>query len=211
VLPRFAERRDKRDKEKAERLELAVYRALARRSPPRRVDPSYVITPQGERTPAQLIAAARHAPRRDGAAIFKQRVQELAQAALALFVRGRSDRQLERTIGSAPVMRVLFKGMERSFVPERAELFKGEIQYELNGASEGRNWVIRIENGKAVTFPGHSTDPAVTFKMSIPTFARIAAGELHPAKAMFEGQLEVEGDFEVAARMPDMFGQQSLI
>jgi hypothetical protein len=40
---------------------------------------------------------------------------------------------------------------------------------------------------------------------------RIAAGEVHPAKAMFEGQLDVEGDFELAARLPDMFGQQSLI
>jgi hypothetical protein len=34
---------------------------------------------------------------------------------------------------------------------------------------------------------------------------------LHPAKAMFEGDLVIEGDFEVVARLPDMFGQQSLI
>jgi alkanesulfonate monooxygenase SsuD/methylene tetrahydromethanopterin reductase-like flavin-dependent oxidoreductase (luciferase family)/putative sterol carrier protein len=211
VLPRFVERREKREAEKQERLAEACERALARRASARRADPSYVITPQGERTPAQLISAARHASHPDGTAVFKQRAQELAQAALALFVRGRSDRQLERTIGSRPAMRVLFKGMERAFVPERAELFKGDIQYELNGTGEARNWVVRIDNGRAVTFPGRSSDPAVTFRMSIPTFARIAAGEVHPAKAMFEGQLQVDGDFEVASRLPDMFGQQSLI
>ena len=52
---------------------------------------------------------------------------------------------------------------------------------------------------------------AVTFRLSVPTFARIAAGELHPAKAMFNGDMEIDGDFEVASRMPDMFGQESLI
>jgi alkanesulfonate monooxygenase SsuD/methylene tetrahydromethanopterin reductase-like flavin-dependent oxidoreductase (luciferase family) len=211
VLPRFAERREKREAEKRERLAEACERALARRSPARRADPSYAITPQGERTPAQLISAARRASAGDGRPSLQERVQQLGQAALALFVRGRSDRQLERTVGSRPAMRVLFKGFERAFQPERAELFKGDIQYELNGTAEARNWVVRVANGRAETFPGRSSDPAVTFRMSIPTFARIAAGEVHPAKAMFEGDLVVEGDFEVAARLPDMFGQQSLI
>jgi alkanesulfonate monooxygenase SsuD/methylene tetrahydromethanopterin reductase-like flavin-dependent oxidoreductase (luciferase family)/putative sterol carrier protein len=210
VLPRFVERREKREADKQTRLAEASERALTRRSPPRRSDPSYLITPQGERTPAQLISAARRAGR-DGRPSLRERAQELGQAVLALFVRGRSDQQLERTIGSRPAMRIIFKGMERAFQPDRAELFKGEIQYELNGAGEPRNWVIRIDNGRAETFPGHSSDPTVTFRMSIPTFARIAAGEVHPAKAMFEGDLEIEGDFEVAARLPDMFGQQSLI
>jgi hypothetical protein len=34
---------------------------------------------------------------------------------------------------------------------------------------------------------------------------------MHPAKAMFNGDMEIVGDFEVASRMPDMFGQESLI
>jgi putative sterol carrier protein len=35
----------------------------------------------------------------------------------------------------------------------------------------------------------------------------MAAGELDPARAMFDGTLVVEGDFAVAARLGDMFGQ----
>jgi alkanesulfonate monooxygenase SsuD/methylene tetrahydromethanopterin reductase-like flavin-dependent oxidoreductase (luciferase family)/putative sterol carrier protein len=213
VLPEFADRREKREAEKRERLAEASERALARRSPPRRSDPNYVITPQGEPRPAQLISAARRADeaRRNGRPSLQQRMTEWGQAALAAFVRGRSDRQLERTIGSRPAMRAIFKGMERAFVPERADHFKGEIQYELNGSRGSRNWVISIDKGRVRTYEGRATDPAVTFRMALPTFARIAAGELHPAKAMFAGQLEVDGDFEVAARMPDMFGQQSLV
>jgi alkanesulfonate monooxygenase SsuD/methylene tetrahydromethanopterin reductase-like flavin-dependent oxidoreductase (luciferase family)/putative sterol carrier protein len=211
VLPRFAERRVRREAEKRERLEAACERALARRSPPRRADPSYVITPQGERTSAQSIAAARRAANGNGRRSVQEVAQQLGQGALALFVRGRSDAQLERTIGSRPGLRVLFKGMERSFQPDRAELFRGEIQYELNGSGDARNWVVRIADGKAEAHPGRASDPAVTFRMSVPTFARIAAGEVQPERAMFQGQLEVDGDFEVAARLPDMFGQQSLI
>jgi alkanesulfonate monooxygenase SsuD/methylene tetrahydromethanopterin reductase-like flavin-dependent oxidoreductase (luciferase family)/putative sterol carrier protein len=212
VLPEFAERRDKREAEKQERLAEACEKAIARRSPPRRSDPNYVIMPQGEPKPAQLISAARRAGQAQAVRqSIKQRMTELGQAALAAFVRGRSDRQLERTIGSRPAMRAIFKGMERAFVPERAELFKGEIQYELNGRGASRNWVIRVENGRAEAYEGQAADPAVTFRMDVPTFARIAAGEMHPAKAMFNGDMEIAGDFEVASRMPDMFGQDSLI
>jgi alkanesulfonate monooxygenase SsuD/methylene tetrahydromethanopterin reductase-like flavin-dependent oxidoreductase (luciferase family)/putative sterol carrier protein len=212
VLPEFAERREQCEAEKEERLAEACKRALARRSPPRRSDPGYVITPQGEPRPAQLISAARRADQvGTGRPSLKQRVAEFGQAALATFVRGRSDRQLERTIGSRPAMRAIFKGMERAFVPERAELFKGDIQYELNGSGAARNWVIHVANGRAEAYEGRSSEPSVTFRMSVPTFARIAAGELHPAKAMFNGDMEIDGDFEVASRMPDMFGQESLI
>jgi alkanesulfonate monooxygenase SsuD/methylene tetrahydromethanopterin reductase-like flavin-dependent oxidoreductase (luciferase family) len=211
VLPEFAEGREDREAAKRERLGDACEKAVARRSPARRSDPGYVITPQGEPTPAQLISAARRAESSGGRPSLKQRVSELGQAALAVFVRGRSDRQLERTIGSRPAMRAIFKAMESAFVPERAELFKGEIQYELNGSGAARNWVIRVENGRAEAYEGRATDPAVTFRMTVPTFARIAAGEVHPAKAMFNGDMEIDGDFEVASRMPDMFGQESLI
>ena len=51
----------------------------------------------------------------------------------------------------------------------------------------------------------------MTFRTSVPMFARIASQEIHPAKAMMEGDLEVEGDFEVAARLGEMFGQDSLV
>jgi putative sterol carrier protein len=128
------------------------------------------------------------------------------------FVRGRSDEQLERVIGSNPGLRVIFKGMERAFVPERANGFTGEVQYELTGRNGPKEWVVRIENGQRVTAaPGRATNPVVTFRMSLPMFARIASQEVHPAKAMVEGDLEVHGDFEAATRLGEMFGQDSLV
>jgi hypothetical protein len=45
----------------------------------------------------------------------------------------------------------------------------------------------------------------------VPVFCRIAAQEIHPAKAMMEGQMHVDGNFEAAARMGEMFGADSLV
>jgi alkanesulfonate monooxygenase SsuD/methylene tetrahydromethanopterin reductase-like flavin-dependent oxidoreductase (luciferase family)/putative sterol carrier protein len=229
VLPHFTDGREEREAAKRERLAEACERALARREPARTADPGYLIEPTGEPRPAQVIAAARQvsangagAATADGAtsrrrAALAQRLTEMGESAFARFVRGRSDAALERTVGSNPGLRIIFKSMERSFVPEMANGFTGDIQYELTRTANGRApgdarvWVVHIRGSQAVAEPGHSEKPSVTFKASVPTFARIAAGQLHPAKAILEGDMEVYGDYQVAMRLPEMFGQQLLV
>jgi alkanesulfonate monooxygenase SsuD/methylene tetrahydromethanopterin reductase-like flavin-dependent oxidoreductase (luciferase family)/putative sterol carrier protein len=220
VLPKFTGGREEREAAKRERLAEACERALARRPPARQPDPGYVITPRGEPAAAQVIAAARRADtngatpngkRRGVKAVVAKRLQDAGESAFAAFVRKRSDAQLERTVGSGPGLRLLFKGMERAFIPERANGFKGEVQYELTGQNGGRDWVLRIDGDQARTAPGRSANPVVTFRMSVPVFARIASQEMHPAKAMMEGELAIDGDFEAAARIGEMFGADSLV
>jgi alkanesulfonate monooxygenase SsuD/methylene tetrahydromethanopterin reductase-like flavin-dependent oxidoreductase (luciferase family)/putative sterol carrier protein len=220
VLPHFTDGREEREAAKRERLAEGCERALARRPPARSADPSYLITPRGEPRAAQVIAAARRA-RSDGAAVagrgglraaVQRHLKELGESAFAAFVRKRTDAQLARTLGSGPGLRVMFKGMERAFVPEKAKGFKGEIQYELTGSRNGtQEWVLRIDGDRATVAPGRASEPVVIFRMSVPVFARLAAQEIHPAKAMMEGQLELQGDFEAAARLGEMFGADSLV
>jgi putative sterol carrier protein len=38
---------------------------------------------------------------------------------------------------------------------------------------------------------------------------RVAAGEVNPAKAILDGDMDLEGDLGVAARLGEMFGQES--
>jgi alkanesulfonate monooxygenase SsuD/methylene tetrahydromethanopterin reductase-like flavin-dependent oxidoreductase (luciferase family)/putative sterol carrier protein len=221
VLPHFTDRREEREAAKRERFAEASERALARRAPARSADPGYVITPRGEPAAAQVIAAARRAQTNGSAvnggrsglrATLERRLRAAGESAFAAFVRKRSDAQLARTLGSGPGLRVMFKGMERAFVPEKSNGFKGEAQYELTGARNGNSgWVVRVEGDHASVAPGHAANPVVTFRMSVPVFARIAAQQIHPAKAMMEGQLEVEGDFEAAARLGEMFGADALV
>ena len=41
--------------------------------------------------------------------------------------------------------------------------------------------------------------------------ARVAAGDLDPAKALLTGRMDLEGDFAVAIRLAAMFGQPSAL
>ena len=212
VLPRFAERADAVEAEKRERLAEACERALARRDPPRTAPTDYVITPQSEPSPAGVMRAARRPARgggADGAPGLAERVNKLGEAAFASFVRGRSDEQLERLVGSDQGLRVVLSGMARAFVPERSGGFQGSIQYELESSRGTKLWHLRIEDGHARAVPGRAGDPAVTLRTTVPTFARLLTRETNPAKLMLEGQLEVSGDFAVAGRMGEMFGEDS--
>jgi hypothetical protein len=47
----------------------------------------------------------------------------------------------------------------------------------------------------------------VRLKLSIPDFARVIAEEVNPQELFFNGRFHVEGDFQVIARLPEMFGQ----
>jgi alkanesulfonate monooxygenase SsuD/methylene tetrahydromethanopterin reductase-like flavin-dependent oxidoreductase (luciferase family) len=203
VMPRFAERADAVDAEKRERLRDACERALARRDPPRAA-PDYALEPLREPRPANVIAAAR--AEGNGRPSLGGLVQQAGEAAFAAFVRGRSDAQLERTIGTNAGLGVIFKGMERSYLPEKGGGFEGEILYELTGSNGPRHWTVRIDGEHAVAERRRSDEPAVTMRMPLPLFIRLAAREANPARAMLEGRLMVEGNFDLAGRLNEMFG-----
>jgi hypothetical protein len=149
---------------------------------------------------------------RDGAGGRRLAARELAaragETALARLVRGRSDAQLHRLFDRGPGLAVIFKGMERAFVPERALGFNGEIQYDLRGRDGARSWTVRIGDGRAVARRGTTVEPAVTLRTSIPDFVRLAAREAFAPKLLLQGGLVIEGDFALAGRLPEMFGHQ---
>ncbi|MDQ3935012.1 MAG: SCP2 sterol-binding domain-containing protein, partial [Actinomycetota bacterium] len=138
-----------------------------------------------------------------------RRLNRLGESAFAALVRGRSDEQLERLVGNEAVLRVVFGGMERAFVPERSDGFSGAIQYELERSGGPLVWHVRIDDGQAEAKPGAADDPAIVLRAPVPVFARIFARESNPAKAMLEGDLVVEGDLQTAGRVGYMFGEDS--
>jgi alkanesulfonate monooxygenase SsuD/methylene tetrahydromethanopterin reductase-like flavin-dependent oxidoreductase (luciferase family) len=211
VIPRFAEGRDERERDKAARLAGAVERALARRPPPRETPPGYVID-----EPAELARAARS--RRDGG--LRRRLSELGeearrslrkggQQAVAGLVRGASDEQLERRFGNDLAQRAVFAGMVRQFEPRFAFGFEGDIAYELahhGNAKPPSRWIVRVKDGSATALAGIDGAPAITFRLSIPDFARLVAEEVDAQELLFAGRFDVEGDLTLAGRVPEMFG-----
>jgi alkanesulfonate monooxygenase SsuD/methylene tetrahydromethanopterin reductase-like flavin-dependent oxidoreductase (luciferase family) len=207
VMPRFAERAEPREREKAERLAAAVERALARRAPPRTTDADYVVRPDGEPSPAPAAPASVSGDRGGGERLSgAQLLARAGEAGLAAMVRGRTDEQLYRMFDRGPGLAAIFKGMERAFVPGKARGFEGEIEYVLRGRHDDRSWTVRIADGRAVARRGRATEPAVTFRASVPDFVRIAARVAHPPKLLLEGDLVIEGDYALAGRVGEMFG-----
>jgi alkanesulfonate monooxygenase SsuD/methylene tetrahydromethanopterin reductase-like flavin-dependent oxidoreductase (luciferase family) len=207
VMPRFSEGAGEREHSKRERLESAIERALARRAPARAADERYLVKPDGEPAPARITAG--RAAAADGArarAAARELVTRAGEAGLAALVRGRTDRQLHRLFDRGPGLGVIFKGMERAFVAEKAGGFEGEILYELRGLDGSRRWTVRISDGRAAVRRGPANDPALTLRTSVPDFVRMVAREAFPPKLLLEGALTMEGDYALAGRLPEMFG-----
>jgi hypothetical protein len=211
VIPPFAEGRDEGERAKAGRLEGAVERALARRPAAREVPATYVIDET-----AELERAAR-ARRRGG---VRKRLAELGeearhslqvarQEALARLVRGASDEQLERRFGNAFAQRAIFSAMARQFEPRFAFGFEGDIAYELEhhgNSTPPSRWTVRVQDGAATAIPEVNASPAITFRLSVPDWARLIAEEADPQDLLFSGRFDVEGDLALATRVPEMFG-----
>jgi SCP-2 sterol transfer family len=137
------------------------------------------------------------------------RLRRQGERAFAGLVRGRSDEQLDRLVGSGPMLRLVFRGMQQAFRPEKAGGFRGDVQYELDGRRGSQRWVISIDGEHATAWPGSAATPALTVRTDVATFARMVAGEVPAAILSLEGRIRVEGDPEPASRLGEMFGQAS--
>ncbi len=213
VAPLFAEGRDERELSKADRLAGAVERALARRSPPREAPPGYAIDEPAEMARAARASSAGGLRERaaDLGAEARRAVQRQTQEVMVRLVRGASDEQLERRFGNRLAQRAIFTGMARQFEPRFAFGFEGDIAYELGpveGGAPPSRWVMRVKDGAASAVAGSNGSAAVTFRLSVPDFARLVAEVADPQELLFSGRFQVEGDLALAARVPEMFGAQ---
>ncbi len=215
VMPRFVDGREQREADKTRRLEDAIGRALARRGSAPSPASSYVIDEHAE------LARARRGRRRQASggelrdlAVGQARriVRERGTALLARVVDGAQDVDLERRFGSAIAQRTMFAGMARAFEPEAAGGFQGQLVYELTRpatAQEPTRWTIEVLDGHASARPGGSPEPALTVRFNLADFVRVAAGLLDPAAPLLAGRASLQGDFALAARLPEMFGAPS--
>jgi putative sterol carrier protein len=201
VLPRFAEHADVKDEERLARVAEMSNRAMMRRSPARPADATYLVTPEGEPNAAPSTAPSTRRP------TIKELLQQRGQERFVQLLKGKDDRQLERIMGNRFALTRIFRAMEKQFQPARAGGFQGEIQYVLTTTKGEFPWAIDVHDGRATMTPRRAASPAVTLTLSVPTFARMLSGDVEPGRAWLEGQVQIEGDLPVAARLGDMFGR----
>ena len=138
---------------------------------------------------------------------IREQIALRGQQRFAQFLRGKTDAQLDRIVGNRFTLGRIFRTMERQFQPSQAGAFQGEIQYVLTTHRAEHPWVIDVHKGAATVRMGRTSKPALTLKLSVPTFARMLSGEVEPGRAWLEGQVQIEGDLPLAARLGDMFGR----
>jgi alkanesulfonate monooxygenase SsuD/methylene tetrahydromethanopterin reductase-like flavin-dependent oxidoreductase (luciferase family) len=205
VMPPFVDGREQHETSKAERLKDAIDAALARRQPARELSSPYLIDEQAE------LSATRRAtqPRRRRA---RRAARERAIKLLARAVDGADDAVLERRFGSRIVQRVMFLAMAAAFDPDAAAGFEGRLVYELDRPATGAppsRWTIEVLDGRAVARPGAASHPALTIRFPLSDFVRVAAGAIDPAVPLLRDRASFEGDFSLAAKLPEMFGAPS--
>jgi alkanesulfonate monooxygenase SsuD/methylene tetrahydromethanopterin reductase-like flavin-dependent oxidoreductase (luciferase family)/putative sterol carrier protein len=211
VMPEFAQRADEADARRDERFAPAIQAALARREPPRVADPDYSSAPVASGPPAssRLHIASNGRPR---PARVQALLAEQGERAFKAFVRRSDDRRLERTAGSGTGLKVLFGAMAQAYVPDKAAGFSGDLQYDLRRSNgELVSWTVTLGPERASVRPGTASAPALTLKLGVVDFVRLAGGDLDPGKALLTGRMDMEGDLAIAARLGEMFGQPGAI
>jgi alkanesulfonate monooxygenase SsuD/methylene tetrahydromethanopterin reductase-like flavin-dependent oxidoreductase (luciferase family)/putative sterol carrier protein len=210
VLPEFAATADAVDRARDAELADAVAAALRRREPARTAESGYTIAPTAS-GPAAEVNGHRPLPRPRLAAL-RRAAESRGEQAFRGFVRRATDERLESTVGSDRGLKVVFAAMARAYEPENAHGFAGELQYDLSRrGGQLVAWTVRIDPGEAKVHPGPASGPALTLKMTVADFLRMAAGDLDAGKALLTGRLDLAGDFALAQRLGEMFGQPSAL
>jgi 3-(3-hydroxy-phenyl)propionate hydroxylase len=150
--------------------------------------------------PALLLDLSAPAPAGLGASAGERL---LAAAAARL-----DDRQLERVLGHGPALTGIFSEMAKAFVPRVANGFLGEVQYDLCRSS-GRvhSFTVRIAGYTAHARRGSAKQPAITLRMGVADFLRVAAGQIDQVDLLKARRIDISGDGLLAARMGSMFGR----
>jgi hypothetical protein len=128
---------------------------------------------------------------------------------LRALISGASEEQIERRFGSATVQGLLSSGMARAFRPDAAGGFEGALVYELSRPASRAapiRWTIEVSGARATAHRGSTVGAALAIRLTLADFVRIAAGTIDPAEPLLADRASFDGDFGLAARLPEMFG-----
>lgn len=160
----------------------------------------------GER-PSRLPASAIRLQR------AKAKLSGRARTTLAALVRGDDDETLVRRFGTPTAQRVVCTALTAAYQPSMALGFEGEIEIEIIGIdpiqSTSDVWTLVIGQRGMSAEPRPARRPDLSVRCTIPDLIRLGTGAVSPTQAIVEGQITVEGDVVLAARLPYLFGVEA--
>lgn len=94
--------------------------------------------------------------------------------------------------------------MRTRFDPTAAEGLTAVYQFRLSGSPGGQYHLV-VADGACAAQEGQHPKPNVTFAMSDKDCIGLFNGNLDGPSLYMQGRLKIEGDFELALRLPAMF------
>ena len=211
-MPEFALDREHREREKVERLAPAVERALARREPAREAPRGLRDRRAGRAGAGRARRAARAACAAGWRSWARRRAARCSAAARRRW-RGwcaapATPSSSAASAATSPSGRSspAWRGSSSPSSPSASRATSPTSWPTTTTASRPRAGRSACATARRRPSPGVDGSPAVTFKLSVPDFARLLAEEVEPQELLFSGRFDVEGDLTLATRVPEMFG-----
>lgn len=101
-------------------------------------------------------------------------------------------------------VRDMIFGMEKSFVPAKAEGLNAVIQYHFTGEGAQELYVV-IKDKTCKVNEGTYENPTLAFTSTAADYILMGKGGLDGMKAFLSKRLVVKGDMKLAAKMQKLF------
>jgi putative sterol carrier protein len=101
----------------------------------------------------------------------------------------------------------VFERMPTQFLPEKSGQTRIAVQCELSGKG-GRQWWVRIGEGRCTVGTGPVEKPDLTFIASADDMVKIRLGQLERVAAVTSGHLRIKGQRSRAFKLASMFRRE---
>ena len=220
VLPTFAEKAHDVERTKSDRLADACAAALARRSPPRRLEEDYVITAYEEPRPAPIPSTTIKQQAKAGSreeeeeSMADDQQFEISPDAISpeefaqLVAAAENDDQIVdaiHTVGTDKTLERIFQGFEERFLPERAQDVNADILFIVKDGDQEFPHTVAIKDGTCVARAEASADPRTTLTTDLASFVKMITGVEDGMQLFMAGKLKVSGDLMFSTRIMNFF------
>lgn len=111
----------------------------------------------------------------------------------------------EREGGIDGALETVFEMYERSFIPERAESVRADVQFDLDTPDGTKSYVMSVADGVCRVIPGPAEEATATLALDMTDFLHMTTGRSNGAILAMTGRIRVGGDMMTAMALKEWF------